>query len=417
MDWLLAFLAVFNVVSMYTVFSSRVSPRKSVPWLTFATALMATELAWLWLPLQALLAWLLYLGGATDSSLGGLAMTVLVISWSGLVWSIWKSTQAGEAIESALQQGLGYGYRKEIPPERSGELRREVSFEHWRNPSPLPVPGVEVLRNIPYGPAGVRQQLDIYRPQVIPEGGCPVVFQIHGGAWMIGDKKQQALPLMYHLASKGWICVAANYRLSPSVGFPTHLLDCKKALCWIKENGEEYGMDTDFVAVTGGSAGGHLTALMGLTANQPDLQPDNPDTDTTLQAAVPFYGVYDFLVRYQQHPNREVYQKFLRGKVMHQSLDENPELWDLASPVVQVHRNAPPFMILHGSHDSLAAVRDGQVFAQKLGEVSDQAVVYAELPGAEHAWETIHSLRTEYTIDGVHRFLEWALAKHREQSS
>ena len=416
MDWLLTLLAAFNVVSMYSVFSSRVSPRKNVPWITFGTALMATELAWIWLPLQALLAWLLSLGGATESGLGSLAMLILVISWSGLAWSIWQSTLAEEAIESALQEGLGYGYRNEIPPQRSGELRREVRFEDWRNPGPLPVAGVEVLRNIPYGPAGVRQQLDIYRPQVIPEEGCPVLFQIHGGAWMIGDKKQQALPLMYHMASKGWICVAANYRLSPSVGFPTHLLDCKKALCWIRENGGEYGMDTSFVAVTGGSAGGHLTALMGLTANRSDLQPDNPDTDTSLQAAVPFYGVYDFLVRYNQHPNREVYQQFLKGKVMYESLEENPDLWDLASPVAQVHGDAPPFMVLHGSLDSLAAVKDGQIFAEKLKEVSEQPVVYAELPGAEHAWETIHSLRTEHTIDGVHRFLEWVLARHREKT-
>ena len=416
MDWLLTLLAAFNVVSMYSVFSSRVSPRKNVPWITFGTALMATELAWIWLPLQALLAWLLSLGGATESGLGSLAMLILVISWSGLAWSIWQSTLAEEAIESALQEGLGYGYRNDIPPQRSGELRREVRFEDWRNPGPLPAAGVEVLRNIPYGPAGVRQQLDIYRPQVIPEEGCPVLFQIHGGAWMIGDKRQQALPLMYHLASKGWICVAANYRLSPSVGFPTHLLDCKKALCWIRENGGEYGMDTSFVAVTGGSAGGHLTALMGLTANRSDLQPDNPDTDTSLQAAVPFYGVYDFLVRYNQHPNREVYQQFLKGKVMYESLEENPDLWDLASPVAQVHGDAPPFMVLHGSLDSLAAVKDGQIFAEKLKEVSEQPVVYAELPGAEHAWETIHSLRTEHTIDGVHRFLEWVLARHREKT-
>ncbi|MEH6586889.1 MAG: alpha/beta hydrolase [Halioglobus sp.] len=413
MDWLLTLLAIFNLVSMITVFSSRAVPRKGVPWATFATALLATELAWIWLPLQALLAWGFVLGGALDSNLGIVSLLVLIVTWSGLVWSIWKSTLAKNTVEGALLDGLGFSYVSQIPTERRDTLRQKVTFDDWKNPGAMPVPGVEVIRNISYGPGGVRQQLDIYRPAVIPEGGCPVLFQIHGGAWMIGDKKQQALPLMYHMASKGWICVAANYRLSPSVAFPTHLLDCKKALCWIKENGEEYGMNTDFVAVTGGSAGGHLTALIGLTANRKELQPDNPATDTSVQAAVPFYGIYDFMVRYNQHPNREVYQKFLNGKVMHETVEENPELWELASPVVQVHQDAPPFMILHGSHDSLAAVRDGQVFAEKLQEVSEQPVVYVEMPGAEHAWETMHSLRTEHTVDGVHRFLEWSLAKHR----
>lgn len=414
MDWLLASLAIFNLVSMITVFSPRAVPRKAVPWAIFGTALLATELAWIWLPLQVGLAILLSLGGALDSTLGGLGLLVLICTWPGLVWSILKSTKAQETVAYAIRSELGGDIRGQLSPEVQARLRKSVTFNDWRNPVAMKRPGVEVIQHIPYGPAGVRQQLDIYRPEVIPEGGCPVLFQIHGGAWMVGDKGGQALPLMYHLASKGWICVAANYRLSPSVSFPTHLTDCKKALCWIKENGAEYGMDTSFVAVTGGSAGGHLTALMGLTENRPELQAENPDTDTSVQAAIPFYGVYDFLVRYNQHPNREVYQKFLRGKVMHETVEENPELWDLASPVAQVHKDAPPFMVWHGTHDSLALVNDGRVFVDKLRDASDNPVIYVEMPGAEHAWETVHSLRTEHTIDGVHQFLEWALAKHRE---
>lgn len=415
MDWLLAFLAIFNLVSMITVFTPRAVPRRAVPWTIFGTALLATEMAWIWLPLQVGLASLFILGGALETGLGGLAWLLLMITWPGLIWSIWKSGQAEDTVRRAIVGQLGANYLEDIPAQARGKLREKVTFRDWRNPIGMPRPGVEVLKHIPYGPHGVRQQLDIYRPEIIPEGGCPVLFQIHGGAWMLGDKGGQALPLMYHLAQKGWICVAANYRLSPSVAFPTHLTDCKKALCWIKENGAEYGMDTSFVAVTGGSAGGHLTALMGLTENRPDLQLENPDTDTSVQAAIPFYGVYDFLVRYNQHPNREVYQRFLRGKVMHETVEQNPGLWDLASPVAQVHKDAPPFMVWHGTHDSLAVVQDARVFVDKLREVSAEPVIYVEMPGAEHAWEIVHSVRTEHTIDGVHRFLEWALAKHRAE--
>ncbi len=414
MDWLLALLAIFNLVSMVTVFTPRAVPRRAVPWAIFGTALLATEMAWIWLPLQVGLALLMILGGALDSALGSLALLVLLCTWPGLAWSIWKSTRAEETVELALRGQLGRDYREQLPAAARERLRAEVRFEDWKNPVGFKRPGVELIRHIPYGPAGVRQQLDIYRPEVIPEGGCPVLFQIHGGAWMMGDKGGQALPLMYHMAQKGWICVAANYRLSPSVSFPTHLTDCKKALCWIREHGADYGMDTSFVAVTGGSAGGHLTALMGLTENRAELQPDHPDTDTSVQAVVPFYGVYDFLVRYDQHPNRDVYQKFLRGKVMHETLEQNPELWDLASPVAQVHKDAPPFMVCHGTHDSLAVVQDARVFVDKLREVSGNPVIYVEMPGAEHAWEIVHSLRTEHTVDGVHRFLEWALARQRQ---
>ncbi len=407
MDWLLAALAVFNLVAMATVFSPRSMPRRSVPWALFGTALLATELAWIWLPLQLLLAWILVAAGALGSSLGVIALLVLLGTWPGLVWSIWKSTGAEATVEHALRSGLGENYRAQIPPTAGFRLRNQVSFRDWCKPLSMKRSGVEVIRHIPYGPNGVRQQLDIYRPTHIPEGGCPVVLQIHGGAWMMGDKAGQALPLMYHLASRGWICVAANYRLSPSVGFPTHLEDCKRALCWVRERGREYGMNPDFVAVTGGSAGGHLSALMGLTANRPELQADSPDVDTSVQACIPFYGVYDFLVRYDQHPNRRVYERFLTGKVLHESLHDNPALWDLASPVAQIHADAPPFMLLHGTHDSLAAVAEGRVFSARLRAASNNPVVYVELPGAEHAWEVVHSLRTEHTIDGVHRFLEW----------
>ena len=410
MDWLLAALAIFNLISMVTVFAPRAVPRRSIPWALFGTALMATELAWIWLPLQLGLTWILVSAGALDSGLGVMALLVLLGTWPGLIWSIHKSTLAEAAVDGALRSELGEDYRNRIPPSASHLLRSRVSFGDWRNPVAMERPGVEVIRKIPYGPAGVRQQLDIYRPTHIPEEGCPVLLQIHGGAWMIGDKGSQAQPLMYHLASRGWICVAANYRLSPSVGFPTHLEDCKRALCWVRKNGREYGMNTDFVAVTGGSAGGHLSALMGLTANQAELQADDPDVDTSVQACIPFYGVYDFLVRYDQHPNRQIYERFLTGKVMHETLNDNPALWDLASPVAQIHPDAPPFMLLHGTHDSLAAVAEGRVFSAKLREVSNNPVVYVEMPGAEHAWEVVHSLRTEHTIDGVHRFLEWVRA-------
>jgi acetyl esterase/lipase len=407
MDWLLAALALFNVVSIITIFAPRAVARERIPAALFVTAALATELAWVWLPLQILIAWLLILGGALDSGLGSVALVALLVSWPGLVWSIWNSTRAGSVVENALIAGLGPDYRSRIPPAIQAGLRRHVHFSDWCRPLSMKRADVEVIRGVPYGPAGVRQQLDIYRPRVMPEEGCPVLLHIHGGGFIMGDKGAQALPLLHTLASRGWICVAANYRLSPSVGFPVHLEDCKSALCWIREHGGEYGMNPDFVAVTGGSAGGHLAALMGLTANRPELQRGHPDVDTSVQACIPFYGVYDFLARYDQHPNGEFFQRLASDRIMHESAQDNPELWDLASPVVQVHPAAPPFMIFHGSLDSLAQVRDARVFRQKLAEVSDNPVVYVELPGAEHAYETIHSLRTEHSIDGLHRFLEW----------
>ncbi len=74
--------------------------------------------------------------------------------------------------------------------------------------------------------------------------------------------------MMHELALRGWVCVAINYRLSPRATWPDHVVDCKRALAWVREHIAEYGGDPAFIAVSGGSAGGHL-ARPGRTHPQP----------------------------------------------------------------------------------------------------------------------------------------------------
>src|SRR5690606_14861447 len=124
-----------------------------------------------------------------------------------------------------------------------------------------------------YGDAGRRNTLDIWkRPDLPLDAGAPVLVQVHGGAWVIGNKEQQAMPLLSHMADRGWVCVSINYRLSPRATWPDHIVDVKRALGWVKENIASYGGDPEFVAITGGSAGGHLSSLAALTANEPEFQ-------------------------------------------------------------------------------------------------------------------------------------------------
>ena len=108
---------------------------------------------------------------------------------------------------------------------------------------------------------------------------------------------------MSHLAELGWICVAINYRHSPRNTWPDHIVDVKRALAWVKAHITDYGGDPNFIAITGGSAGGHLSSLAALTPNDPQFQPGFEDADTRVQAAVTFYGVYDFTrVEDAMHP-------------------------------------------------------------------------------------------------------------------
>jgi acetyl esterase/lipase len=231
---------------------------------------------------------------------------------------------------------------------------------------------------------------------------------------MIGEKEQQAQPLMYHLAQRGWLCVAINYRLSPRAVFPAHIEDVKKAIAWIRQHVAEYGGNPDFIAITGGSAGGHLSSLAALTPNRREWQPGFEDVDTRVQAAVPFYGVYDFLDRYEIRPEMSM-EGMVADRVMQCSLEENRDLWESGSPLTHVNEGAPPMFVIHGTHDSLVWVEEARTFVSALQAVSEQPVVYGELPGAQHAFEVFHSVRTDYTVNAVTDFLEWAHARWSEQ--
>jgi acetyl esterase/lipase len=312
--------------------------------------------------------------------------------------------------EDALVEGLGPTYR-----ERAAQAGlSDPAHEHrpLLNPFRFGHPDVRVLRDLVYAPgAGSRHRLDVYLPR---DGArnAPVLLQIHGGGWTIGDKRQQALPLMHHLAAKGWVCVAANYRLSPRATFPDHLIDAKLALKWILEHAGGYGGDARFVAVTGGSAGGHLCSLLALTPNDPEYQPGFEDVDTTVQACVPFYGIYDWTDELGID-ERDGRKRFFARIVLKKRFEDDPDAYRRASPLARVSPDAPPFFVVHGALDSLAPVVQARQFVARLRAVSKQPVCYAELPHAQHAFEIFHSLRTAHVVRAVDRFLAFCFASWR----
>jgi len=307
-------------------------------------------------------------------------------------------------MEAALRRAFGEDYASRILPEVATRLSVGIRWRPIVRPFPIRDPGVERIRGIVYHrAAGLSLKLDVYRHRSRPTA-CPTLLQIHGGGWVIGTKDQQGLPLMTHLAAEGWVCVSVNYRLSPHATFPDHLIDIKHALRWIREHGAEYGADPGFVVVTGGSAGGHLAALVALTANDPEYQPGFEQVDTSVAACVPFYGVYDFTDRMGFHRHSGL-ANLLERQVMKASVHEAREAYEKASPVSRVHEAAPPFLIVHGDRDSLVPVAEARHFASELGRVATARVAYAEIPGAQHAFEIFPSLRTALVIQGVERFL------------
>ncbi len=357
---------------------------------SFFASWITVELAPFHLLWQVIATGLFAAGGALRSRPGRIGLAVTLASWAGLALSVRQSLAARHEIRTAL---------------------RDLQHDEPDQP-PLPV---RVDRNIMFARAGGRAlRLDVHRPETPPELGVrrPALVQIHGGGWVIGFKDRQGQLLMRRLAAQGWVCFNVDYRLSPNATFPDHLVDVKRAVAWIRKHADDYGIDPEFVAVTGGSAGGHLTALTALTANDPRYQPGFEDADTSVQAAVPFYGVYDFTNR-----NRvwlpETLPWFLEPIVMKADLADAPEAFAAASPIDQVRSDAPPFFVIHGELDVLAPVEDARDFVTRLRAVSAKPVYYLELRGAQHAFETFGSIRANATVEAAARFLAAVWSAHR----
>lgn len=289
----------------------------------------------------------------------------------------------------------------EVPPLATGSPSRL-----WAGFRPFNYgTGVTRRKNIPYGDLPGRDNLlDIYQPTQKPSTPMPILIQVPGGAWITGSKDQQALPLLHSMARQGWTCFAINYRLGPVHRFPAMLEDVLKAIAWVKAHAADYGANPDYVVLTGGSAGGHLTSLAALLRNRARFQPGFESADTRVNLAVPFYGRYDFLNSHGLLPGSGM-EPFLVAKVMPAPLKEARELWEDATPILQVHREAPPFFVIHGSHDALIPVEEGRHFVEALEGMSGAPVHYAEIPLADHAFDIFNSSFCMPTIDGVTRYL------------
>ena len=334
----------------------------------------------------------------------------------GLGYLIHLARRDQQTAEAALTEALGADYGSQLdalptPADLATPWRSLVNpFRVFRRTDPA----VRVERNIEFGEAGRRNSLDLYLPAEGAEN-APVLLQVHGGAWILGQKEEQGIPLMQHLAAKGWVCVAINYRLSPRDPWPAQAIDVKKAIHWIRSNIAAYGGDPDYIAITGGSAGGHLTALTAVTPNTPEWQPGFEDADTSVQLAIPHYGVYDLAGSTGTKAATKLRDLFLADWVMKTTWREHPEVFEDASPILRITADAPDFFVIHGAHDTLVPVDQARQFVARLRESSKRSVVYAELPGAQHAFDVFPSIRSAHIVRAIDRYLHWHWNQYRRE--
>lgn len=282
-----------------------------------------------------------------------------------LGWIAMRARSARPALSEALQ--TVYGPQAKPCYTRAAWWRLLLPVISWR-------PDVRRVRNLRYGPARHGNRLDVYvsRRDRAAAGSAPVLVYFHP---VFSSKMLGSRALIYRLAAQGWVCASAGRRQFRA-GYREQLADARAALAWVRENAEAYGGDPDRVFAAGGSAGANLAATAAMTGSD-------------VAAVIGLYGYYG-------------------------SMGAGPAP---SSPQQVINPDAPPFFIVHGTLDTLVPHREARAFADRLRAVSEQPVVYAELPGAQHSFDVFQSIRFHAVTDAIVRFAELTLRADRAGES
>jgi acetyl esterase/lipase len=379
----LATVVLFAVCTLVALVPMR-RPRAAAG-ASYFLGLVINELPFLAIYLLVASTLLAFAQGDIDSVGGWLAVGVAVLTMVGLGVVAARALTSRGTIERAFRVALGDSWRDSIDTTRpEGPARRRLPTARILF-APLAFRRRDVvrIRNLSYGPAGKSNLLDVYRSRSRPTGG-PVLVHFHGGHFRWGRKSREARVLFYRLASEGWVCVSANYRLGRTATFPDHLIDAKRAIAWVRAHGADHGGDAGTVFVSGSSAGGHMAAMAALTPDHLDFQPGFVEVDTSVIAVIALYGYYGPLDTTDRRPSSP---------------------FDYAGP------DRPPFFVVHGDHDTVVPVEQARAFVDVLGRTTATPVVYAELRGAQHAFDLFHSVRFETVVDAIEDFAAWVMSE------
>lgn len=226
--------------------------------------------------------------------------------------------------------------------------------------------------------AGKPLLLDLYRPKNAA-GPLPVVVWVHGGGWKQGSKNR--CPATW-LTEHGFAVASINYRLTDEAQWPAQINDCRAAVRWLRQHSEKYGLDGDHIAAWGGSAGGHLVALMGTLS-----PPADEKISSRVQAVCDWYGPADLLT---MPPNTlgngrtaADLAKSNGAKLLGGTVKDHPELARQASALQQVSEDDPPFLIMHGEKDPAVPLSQSQRLHEKL-KSAGAASTLSIIAGAGH---------------------------------
>ena len=199
---------------------------------------------------------------------------------------------------------------------------------------------------------GQELKLDLLVPKT--ESPPPLVVWIHGGGWRSGSKKN---PRIGELKDHGFAVASISYRFSKTAIFPAQIHDCKAAIRWLRAHAADYGYNADWIGVAGGSAGGHLALMMGVSAGVVELEGKvgtHPDQSSRVQAVIDYYGPSDFVLRGKTQPER-AYTNQSGSLALMGGKDGkiDPKMERFASPITYVSKDDAPLLIFHGDADKV----------------------------------------------------------------
>ncbi|MBN2494996.1 MAG: alpha/beta hydrolase fold domain-containing protein [Deltaproteobacteria bacterium] len=370
--------------------------------LSFFAGWLTAELPFHHLAWQLALAGVWIGTGALAEPPGWVGLGLLLANWAVLVFHLLRGLQSRRALDAALSEQLGLA----PDPNEAGPPWCRLLL-----PWPIRPRGVERIERIAYRQVDGRElHLDLYRARGGEQRARPVFLYLHGGGWIVGNRRQQGLPLLHFLAERGWLTASADYRLAPRATWPAMIADAKHALAWVREHGQRYGADPTFVAVGGGSAGGQLASLLALTAGD-DFGAEPAEGDEIgVQACVNLYGVNDLCDDDLSRINPGM-RPMLERWVFKSRLNANRARFERASPLHRIQAQAPPFLVINGSSDTMVPLAGALRFARALREVSGAPVVLGVVRGAQHAFDIFPSPRALATVRCAYRFLEHVRAR------
>jgi acetyl esterase/lipase len=252
--------------------------------------------------------------------------------------------------------------------------------------------GIRIERDISYIPDGdSSQRLDLYLPERRSDRPLPVVVWIHGGGWLGGSKKEN--PGAALTARGEYASASVEYRFSDKAIFPAQIQDCQAAIRFLRANANKYNIDSDRIGVWGASAGGHLVSLLG-TSGGADAFPkigQNRDQSDRVQAVIDLFGPTDFqAVKAQVAADNAVKNIFNfedmsspYAKLFNARPGERADLEKSASPMTFVSKDDPPFLIVHGTADTLVPYAQATEFTDALKKAGVE-VLLQTIPGGKH---------------------------------